>query len=214
MIRGWDSRMVAMSEVERLALKQGGVRGVGSTDDGERASERIDHFLQVPRLRHHAFRAPAPAWRKLPRTEMHWEFVSDSEDLGFGGHADHTLHARLGQHLLGVMRELGDEGDIGENLNIHLLDAMLAAVVARCALQRWNVQRHADHAPQRAWPTLLPIGVYRVELQHLATRREYHTLAVRKHLLAVVTDDAQVDHVADGLRKRIGRSLRRASHSR
>ena len=112
-----------------------------------------------------------------------------------------------------MVRELRNECDIGENLDVHLQDLVFCPVVARRTLQRWNVQGHADYPPQRARAALLTIRIYGVELQHFAAVGEHGALAVRKHLLAVVTYDAQVDHVADGFRK-AGRSLRRASHSR
>lgn len=127
--------MVAMREVPRLALEPGRVRWIWSADERERPSQRVDDLLVMPRLRHEPFGAPTPARRQLPVAQMPWELVRDAVYVGVGGQSQHALHARLGQYLFGMVRELRNERDIRKHLDVDLLDAMLFSVGARRALQ-------------------------------------------------------------------------------
>ena len=127
--------MVPVRKMSRLALEPGRVRRIWSADERERPSQRIDDLLVMPRLRHQPFGAPTPARRQLPGAQVPWEFVRDAVYVGVGGQSHHALHARLGQYLFGMVRELRNECDIRKHLDVNLLDAMLFSVGARRALQ-------------------------------------------------------------------------------
>src|SRR5689334_5850294 len=97
---------------------------------------------------------------------------------------------------------------------------MSRAVFTRRALERGYVQRNAHDAPQCARSTLLTVGVQDVQLQHLAARWNDRAVAIREYLLAVMAQNAQVDHVPNRLRGwrrwrgREWRALRGAGHRR
>ena len=103
-----------------------------------------------------------------------------------------------------MVRELRHEGDVWQDFDVDLLHPVPGAVLAERTLKRGDVQCDADDTPERARPTLFTVGIERVQLDDLTTGRYNHAVAVGEQLLTVVTDDAQVDHLAGRLGTGVG----------
>jgi hypothetical protein len=118
------------------------------------------------------------------------------EDAARRGRAG--LHARFGEDLFRLVRELGNERHVRQDRDFDPLDHVSLSVVSRRTLQRRDVHRHADHTPERAGPALFAVGVERVELQNFAADRNDRAFALSEKQVAVVANDAQNDHGNDG----------------
>jgi arylsulfatase A-like enzyme len=87
------------------------------------------------------------------------------------------------------------EGDVREHAHLDGAHAERRAVEGRARVQRRDVQRHGDDAPEGARADRHALAVDRVELDDLAARRHARALAFREQMLgSIMPDDPQVDH--------------------